>query len=347
MAATFSTEVLQVMGLRPFNEGETVSASFWSIFVFEARGITLQVGSVQVASGIIADVNYRVAAGAKLNETSLALCNDVFAESEEEWAKEKKCSGPYLLLQFGPTRTYCISDGQIKHEDDGSLTTYQSFPDLRSDLALLESNALAPVLTSLSCQLGEPGRIVEFVKLDRTSVGQTTSGQWIHDRRFEFSSRAYVSQSLSSADLAANLQAAADLAKRLNVKAARHYALGLGEEDELKKFLYFFLALEIQTHAVFGRVDHAKYLSASIGSGWQPASTAAQLLQRQTKQLRGLFDRFVWCAATTWTTIDESDISIFKSLKEVRDNIAHGSISEPPAGNSGLAQRLARKVLRA
>lgn len=345
MTITLSAEVLKTMGLRPFNEGETISASFTSTFVYEARGITLQAGSVQVASGIIADVSYRVAAGAKLNQTSLALCNDNYAESEEEWAKEKKCSGPYVLIEFGPTRPYCISSGQVKQEADGSLTTYESFPELRRDLDLFEAKALAPVLTSLSCRLGDPGRSVELARLDRASAGLTSSGHRIHDFRIVFSGRGYVSQSLSSDDLTANLEAATGLAARLNVKAARHYALGMGEEDELKKFLYFFLALEIQTHAAFGRIDHSQAVSTALKPDWQPDSAAA-LLQRQTEQLRGLFDRFVWCAATTWADIDEADISTFKSLKEARDNIAHGAISEPPAGYAGLAQRLSRKVLR-
>jgi hypothetical protein len=341
-----STEVMRAMGFRPFQSGELITASFSSISVYEARGITVQAGTAEVTSGTVAGVNYRVAVGDSLNHTCMAVANDIYVEGEDDWKKEKGCSGPFILIQLGPTQAYTITTGQIMTEKDGSTTTFDSFPTLRSDLAALEAAALPPLLTSFACLLAKPDRYLELRKIDRASAGRTDAGQVLHDIRMQLSASAVISQRLSVEQLVASLQAAIALAPQLNAKAARFFALGLGEEDDLKQFLYFFLALEVQTHAAFGRIDQAAALEKLLDRAAPPKLSAVALLQRQADQLRNLFDRFVWCAACVWSDIDDVDVEQFRKLKTARDGIAHGSVSEPPSGYARLAHQLAAKVLR-
>jgi hypothetical protein len=346
MAVTLSAELIRAMGFRPFDAGESISASFASISVYEARGIALQSPTPEVAAGTVGAANYRVAVGAKLNETCHALAGDIYVEDEAAWTKEKGTCGPFLMILLGPTQLYTITEGQIKTEKDGSATTFDSFPGLQSDLASLEARALPPLVTSLTCRLVAPHEYLELHKLDRASAGRTASGQILHDIRLEVFGHAYVSRSLTPDALSAGLKGAAALAPRLNTKAARFFALGMSEEDDLKKFLYFFLALEVETHAAFGRIDHAQALRKLLDPAAPPIPTAVALLQRQAHQLRNLFDRFVWCAACAWTGATDADVEQFKSLKAIRDDIAHGTIAGPPAGSAQKAQQLARKVLR-
>lgn len=346
MAITFSAEVMRAMGFRPFEVGESISASFVSISVYEARGIALQSGAPEITAGAVGNANYRIGIGAKLNETCNAVAGDTYVEDEGAWIKEKGSSGPFLIIQLGPTQLYTITEGRIKTENDGSATTLDSFPGLRTDLASLETTALPPLVTSLTCQLAEPNQYLELRKLDRASVGRTTSGQVLHNIRFEISAQAYVSRGIPPEAVLDGLKGAVALAPRLNTKAARFFALGMAEEDDLKKFLYFFLALEVETHAVFGRIDHAQALRKLLDPASPPIPTAIALLQRQADQLRNLFDRFVWCAACTWTGITDADVAQFKTLKDTRDDIAHGTIAGPPGGSAQLVQQLARRVLR-
>lgn len=346
MPLFFSPQVIKAMGFGPFGPGESVTAAFVSISVYEALGITLQPGVVEVASGTIAGVAYRLAVGAGLNDTCKALADDSYVEDEDSWKKDKHCSGPFALFQLGPTQPYTVTDGHIKTEQDGSTTTFDSFPGLRSELAALEAAALPPLLTSLNCLLGDPDRSIEFRKIDRISFGRTAADSVVRDIRIHLSGKATVSVGLSATKLVADVQAAAILAPKLNSKAARFFALGLAENDELKSFLYFFLAIEVATHATFGRIDHAKAVQSLAGSASPPVTALAALLHRQTDQLRNLFDRFVWCAAFGWIRVNDADVAQFKSLKTARDDIAHGSTSEPPAHYAMEAQQLARKILR-
>jgi hypothetical protein len=346
MTVSLSVELMRAMGFRPLAAEESITASFVSLSVYEIRGIALQSPAPLMSAGAVAGVNYSIGIGASLNEICQALAGDVYVDDIDAWMKEKRTGGPFLLIQLGPTAVYTVTTGQVKADSGGSLTTYESFPGLRTDLAALEAVAIPRLVASLSCSLAAPDQYLELRKLDRVSVGQTDKGQTVHDIRIVASGSAYASRGTPPEALAAGLQESIALVPRINIKAARFFMLGMAEEVDLKKFLYFFLALEVETHAVFGRIDQAQAVQQLLDPASTPLPAALALLKRQTDQIRNLYDRFVWNAATAWTGITEADVQQFKELKTARDDIAHGTLTEPPGGYSRQAQQLARKLLR-
>jgi len=156
-----------------------------------------------------------------------------------------------------------------------------------------------------------------------------------------------VSRALGETRAVEVLDASIERAPKLHQRAAKYFALGTAEDDQLKKFLYFFLSLEVETHAVFGRIDHARKLRSQIlRDGTSPTRPAtADLIARDIAKWDNLFDRFVWCATCAWPGLVDDDIKLFKELKSARDAIAHGRASEPPAGFARRAELLAHKVL--
>jgi hypothetical protein len=113
----------------------------------------------------------------------------------------------------------------------------------------------------------------------------------------------------------------------------------------LKKFLYFFLSLEIETHAVFGKINHEAKTQSILSRDVRIPSATRSLLKTQVESLTNLFDRFAWCAACVWTDLSDDDVDQFKRLKGARDAIAHGRESEPPNGFARSAERLAHRIL--
>ena len=346
MTIAFSNEVMEAMGFREFAEAEEVSASFSSVTVYEARGVTLAPSSTEVSGGKVAGVDYRLAVSSSVNDACIALVDDVFTDNEEDWKKENKCRGPFVLVQLGPTAMHMCTSGRIKIEADGSTTTYDCFPSVRTELEQLESRALPPIVSALTCVLNEEEtRYVALRKITRASAGRTVAGVVVHDIRMELRAEMYISYSLANPRLAEKLELAKNLTGTLNPKASRFFALGLAEEDQLKRFLYFFLALEVETHAVFGRIDHATTLKKLLGGTALRGDSTAKLLQGQVHSLKNLYDRFVWCATCSWPNLGDSDIAQFKLLKGARDDIAHGTTAEPPLGFARQAELLAHKVL--
>ncbi|MCA6218092.1 hypothetical protein KGA65_16270 [Ideonella sp. B7] len=142
MSLTFSNQLMEAMGFRELAESEAISASFSSVTVYEARGIALVEGTTEVSQGMVAGVNYRLVVGSSVNTACTALIADVFVENEEEWKRESKSQGPFVLVLIGPTQEHKCATGRMRTEQDGSVTTYDCFPSVRVELSQLESRAL-------------------------------------------------------------------------------------------------------------------------------------------------------------------------------------------------------------
>ncbi|KRB99525.1 hypothetical protein ASE11_07365 [Hydrogenophaga sp. Root209] len=233
----------------------------------------------------------------------------------------------------------------MQRHEDGSLTTYDSFPEARAAMRALEQRVIPPILTAMTCALNKPDLFVALKKLERGSSGRCVDGTHLHDIRFEGKAEAYVSRPFDEDALRNALTDVTLKASQMNPKSAKFFSLGLGEVDELKRFLNFFLALEIHTHAVFARIDHRLHVTSLTSAVPSASAVTSSMLQTKMEALTNLFDRFVWCAACVWTDLTESDVSHFLELKKARDDIAHGRASEPPAGFARSAQLLAHKIL--
>jgi hypothetical protein len=345
MPVQLSDDVMRSMGFRPFDMNEAIAASFSSINIYEARGIILEDGATPVIQGTVENTNYKFMISASVNKSCLAMMGDVFCENEEEWKIENKCTGPFLLVGLGPTAEHNCSSGHIKTEEDGSIATYNCFSNARAEIIQLEEKVLPTVLTALTCAFNEDSHYVIFCKISRAGVGRTTTGQVLHDFHSSFHASGYSSIRLPQDNVAKKLNLVKQIAANLNSRTSRFFALALEEKDEVKKFLYFFLALEVETHAAFKRINHQNSLSSLLGTQGVSRSSAIQLLQNQTKQLKNLRDKFTWCAHCMWTNIQEEDVAEFQKLLKVRNDIAHGNISDPPHGFARKAELLAHKVL--
>jgi hypothetical protein len=328
--ATLSIYALESMGFRRLEVGESVSASFHSLHTYELQGIKLNGNDDVVRShGISSGVPYEVAIGISVNALTRSIMNDDLAEDEEEWQKIHKCQPPFVLIHIGPTKEHAMTGEFIKFEGP-TITTYESFIPARVELQEMEAAVIPNVVSALTCSLGLARSHLKLRKLSSDAFGITSSGMVLYDFRIEMRASLYASDQLELTEVNAKLQYANDLVEAINPKVSKFFFLALEEEDPLKRFLYFFLAIERQTHFVFSSVDHDRYLSDLIQSPERIRESSTIFFQKQREHWKSLQDRFVWCALSIWTHLSDDDIETFKRLKKVRDKIAHGEITEPP-----------------
>lgn len=347
MTATFSTYALEAMGFRDLVERGNLSARFITVTVYEVQGIKLPEGFAELRQGRVAGADYKVCITNSVNLGCQRLICDDFTESESEWQKEVNSTGPFVLIVVGPTEFVECQAGRMMCMPDGSIATYDSFPDLRETLESLEERILPPVISALTLALNSPDRYVTLRKLARASAGRTPEGKLLHDIRLNVHAEMTVSRAIGEQQVIEILAATVEHAPNLHQRAAKYFSLGVAEKDQLKKFLFFFLSLEVEIHSIFGRIDHAASLERQLlVDGIKPTHPSIfGLLTRDIAKWNNLFDRFVWCATCAWPNIVEDDITLFKALKKVRDDIAHGQLSEPPNGFARQAELLAHKVL--
>lgn len=344
MASQVSDSVLDVMGFTPLQSSRRIEAKFYSANVFAIQGFNIEeIEPLVPISGEIDGHSYILAVGNHLNTVSSALTGMEFTESEEKWRADHKCAPPYLIVLLGPTTTHEAIVTRAIIEDD-SISTYDRFTAAKMEMKEIEAAALPRIISALECSFSLEDHPVHFLAVEKSTYGKTPNNETIHDIRMETSAILTVSRRMDAATIGSRLAISKSIAESINPKVAHLFKLALEDKDPLKKFLYFFLAIEIATHAAFGSINHAAQISQIVSPPDRVATSTYDFFERHRERWKNLHDRFVWCAVSVWTHLNDHDVNEFAHLKRIRDNIAHGTITSPPISAVQSAEKLAAKL---
>jgi hypothetical protein len=134
------------------------------------------------------------------------------------------------------------------------------------------------------------------------------------------------------------------MAPLIDPRVSRFYQLASRDDDDLKRFLYFFLAIEIEVHRVFKATPRSKHIENAATLAHRVADSLARLLESRDENWNSLADRFIWCVVSTWGHLTDRDVTEFKRLKKLRDSIAHGEVSTVPKAAVIAAENLSRRI---
>lgn len=344
MAKNASTNQVEAMGFTAMAADEEISATFYSIHIFEVQGFVAPQHSIITQPVKTAGVSYQIAAGPSVNDLCRSVAGDEYTDNEQKWAADRKCTPPYILVHVGPTATHSCKHGFIKRQGS-QLHTYDAFPAAHAELLSLEELVLPTIHTALFCSALSAGSASRFTLVDRSRFGITDSHETLFDVRLELKAGDHAARPVSAPWLEATLASAAVLAANLRQAVARFIHHGLEGEDDIKRFLYCFLAVEIETHQVFNSIDHQSELDKVLGLPDRARNATLKALARHPSQMQNLADRFAWCTHCVWHHLSDRDVEDFLLLNKIRNRIAHGTISAPPPEAVVAIERLAAKLL--
>ena len=184
---------------------------------------------------------------------------------------------------------------------------------------------------------------VQFKPIDRTVYGITPNNITVNDIRITGSGVGSTSKPFTTEEIDSGIKSVAKIAGSLDLRVSRFFQLGLRDPDDLKKFLYYFLAIEIEVHRVFRTVSAAQQLQNGANLDARVSTSLAGLFESRNNWTN-LADRFIWCVVSVWKNLTDNDIKEFKRLKKIRDGIAHGDISSPDRAAVIAVQCLAKKL---
>ena len=338
-----SDHVIEAMGYKKAPKNMALTAKFHCLHVFHIQGIRLDEGTLIVQTDTSGANLIQIGIGNSVNAICNKMLGDSYADDENEWQKEKNCQPPYVVVHFGPTKSH-TQNLRYFRRDGNTVHTYDAFSAAKFEIKQVADQLLPSIVTSLSCSLFENGRpLPRLLHIDKTSFGMTVTGETVLDMRLELSASATTASGWNASSIRKALKRVPSLVTKIDGKSASFFHLALSEKDSLKRFLYFFLAIEIATHSSFGAADHEQCVSQF--SGKRAKSWAKDLsFLRDVKRWPNLRDRFLWCALFVWKHLSEEDVETFARLKKTRDDIAHGNIREPNEGDVGAAELLATKL---
>jgi len=343
LAITISREAIEAMGFTEMAPETQLRATFRSLHVFEVKGFTLDAGAAQLQSGMVDGNAYQVAIAASVNVACRALVADDFTDDERAWAGARRCEPPYAVLLVGPTGTHECQGTHSKREE-GGISTYDGFGSARDELLRIEARVVPAVVSALTVALASKTVRARFRTRDRALLGRTLDQTLVRDVRIGGSAAASLTHRLPPTEIADSLLVASQLASRLNAKVSEFLHLAFSERDPLKRFLFFFLAIEVQTNATFRLIDHDECLRSLVMPATRLETATRELFSVRADRVRTLVERFVWCSLCVWTQVDDSDVAGLRMVKKARDRIAHGVATAPDTAALAEAERLATKL---
>jgi hypothetical protein len=341
-----STYALENMGFEKILESCPIEAKFQSLNVYEIRGIKSNCESVlnpseaKVTSGEIT-----VSIGESLNSICNTLLADDFADDELAWCSEKKAKPPFLMIHTS-LQEYeaCATGYQQKNSEE--INTYECFDSAKEKIRQLEKDKTYPYVSALSACLSTPDRSIAFIPLDRIEFGTTPEHITVRDIRFEINANMHVSSDFSMEEVKLSMTAASTSLERIHPKVGYFFDLATRENDTLKKFLYYFLAIEVHTHQVYRKLDYLQSFSSLNNLPSRVTESATSMLVNYQKEAKNLAQRFVWCSILSWGSITDEDIKQFKILKKYRDHIYHGEDVDTKSLPLHAAKNLILKIMK-
>lgn len=338
-----SREAIEAMGFTAMAPESQLRAAFSSLTVFEVQGFTLEAGTVQLQSGMVDGKAYKVAFAASVNGACRGLVADDFTDDERAWADAHRCEPPYAVLLVGPTGTHECQGTHSKREE-GGITTYDGFGSARDELLRIESRVVPAVVAAMTVAFASNTVRARFRTRDRALFGRTPDHTLVRDFRIGGGGTGSLTHRLRPSEVADTLLVAGQLASSLNAKVSEFLHLAFGELDPLKRFLFFFLAIEVQINATFKSIEHDDCLRSTVNSGTRLEAAARQLSRVPADRAKTLVERFMCCALRVWTQLDDSDVAGLRTITKARNQIAHGATKAPDPAAVAEAERLATKL---
>jgi hypothetical protein len=336
-----SDEMKKAMGFQAIPEGEILEAAFHSIHLFEMRGFTLDHEICVVKKGSTHKASYDLGLGMSVNQVCTSIIGQPIIEDEPEFIADLKCTPPFCVVHFGPTRVHKASIGYIKCSDT-EITSYNLFAAAAREVRLLEEE-LANVETAMILAFSSPNNYARFTPITRFVFGIAPDKKTVHDILLKASGEGYVSLPLSATGAEERLTETTRMAAALDANHAYLFQRALRDEDPLKKFLFFFLSIEVEVNRAFGTRTKQSHVTCGATFERRISESLSELICNQSN-FRNLSDKFIWCVASLWTKLNDADIKEFKRLKRVRDSIAHGSIVEPQATDLAAVELMAKSI---
>lgn len=350
MASHFTEFAMERMGFEKIPNEMELEATFSLVRAYRVEGIALkEIGADSLPDLCHKDQEFTFGFGNSLNEVCQYLSNEDFADNEEEWIKDNNVNPPFLIVNLSLNKFFTCKSGYWKKQkvkDRESIVTWDSFPEARESLKEKESEVIPPLIASLSVRLSFLNQPIQFKPIFSATCGKTKLGEKIYDLRDGISGRAFIPTNVNPDKVKTRIQDSLKLYDQLDSKVIRLFHAALQEDDRLKQFLNFCFVLERYTHEVFKRIKpqiHEMRVPPNIPNRIEALGKKFSF-EPQAK-CKGLSSQFHWCALLVWEKIDDQDVEDFKSIKDIRDDFAHGKNVTEATLPIDVAERLCLKLL--
>lgn len=227
------------------------------------------------------------------------------------------------------------------------LQTNKCFAGTIKDIRASADRVTPQIAAGIVAAVSDEQVHATVVEIGTIIYGRTDSGQLVTEHNPELKFSASSVRRVESQKLISDLDLSVDYIRRLRPKTSRLFLNALVEADGLKRFLYFFFSMEVEINDRFKQIDSGQIIEDLLSKATTPSVLAiVQTLKCDARaKHNSLVEKLLWCSTSIWPHVDDATIENFRKLKKIRDDIAHGNISQIPEAAAAQAESLARKLI--
>ncbi|WP_342116513.1 hypothetical protein [Pseudoduganella sp. OTU4001] len=312
----------EMMGYKRHIPPVTITCRLMLLKLYTIDGVQFEEAAEAQYGNAFPNVQFGI--GSSVNAICQLLIGDDYFADEAAELSDRKAQGPFLLTVTSmpaPISKVC----EWSQEIDGRLHTLDVFNDEKQELELTATEREVPVVLGLAARLTKPDRIVRMRHILSDKLTRTLDNQWVSDRRVSASARASVIQQRTSIECWDMLQPAVTSAPALGERVTRLMYSAMQERDNMKAFLFSWMALEVLVSKKFAAINVREFPPEdSVPTAWQVEVEGLFRNQHRGREIHKPAQKFAYMAIYVWSSLDVNDLAEFKRLKKVRDDFAHG-----------------------
>ena len=341
LGAELTRSQFEELGYSLLDESESIEGIFFALHLYSVRGLIAPSEAI-ISSHTQDEGGVRFGIGSDYDELASLLTGLSIGEDREQWKEVKRTKQPFLMLQIGPSKRYSALCGHYKRLDGQIIYEPKMFECGHREIKTKAEKLTNKALTAISCSIS-PSQDLYLDHLRTYHFGKTESGEVL----VQCPQAHAVIESvigMESEQLQSALDKAISQTTSIDSRSGHLLGLGLTERDAVKRFLFFFLAIETEINRVFKSVSPSAF--AEVFRSPLVASTSDLVHELVTGRNNDLLVKFFWCMMSVLPHLTSEDLAAFKKLKKIRDDIAHGSFQGlPEQGDAEKAYRLATHIL--
>lgn len=338
---SLTIDSLLALGYKSCDQAEQITVKMSSLTIYRIDGMRFMSSNQpawQLSVTCHGDMKFTM--GKDINSMCNALIGHDYTDDEQEWLNNNGGNALFLMVVVtNPQSTTTVVD-VWKKGPHGEIRTYDTFTQSKEIVKTLEQKQIPPILTALTIKLSEPTYPVTIREKNRFNFGITDSGNLLFDSRVISTATISSTRAVPEANMPTLVNEAVLLQTRLQPNICHFFNLATDEMDPLRKFLFMYWVLELQTNLTFSQLTNTAHQN-------YPArlQTATQKIHKNKGWEKQIRQQFIWCAIERWIGIDDVDFSTFESVKDVRDNISHGKQIDHTTLPIEKLEMLVRKAL--
>jgi hypothetical protein len=341
--ADLTESQFEELGYSMLDTSLSIEGVFYVVHLYSIRGLTAPnealVSSLQSEgkSGIAFGI------GEDYNELAKRLTGFCLTKDEERWKEHKVNRQPFLLIQIGPSTRHKATCGHYKRVDGQIIYERKMFEPAHREIKTKAEKLTHKLLGAISCSISHSQELY-FNHLKTSCFGKAESGEVLVQLP-EFSGLMELVMGIQSEELQNKLDAAASFADSISSRSAYLFGLGITERDTVKRFLFFFLSIEAEINRIFKCIPSSAFSEAFRKPLDAPTSELVCNIVTGRNN-NDLLVKFLWCMQTVLPQLCFDDLLVFKDIKKIRDDIAHGSFQKlPDQDDAAKAYRLAVSII--